>query len=386
MSRRPARPVGFGLLAVTCVATLGAACGKKGPPLAPLRIAPVAIADLSARRVGDDVVLRFTLPQKNDDGSTPADVAHVEVYAISVSRASDAPAPQTFVDKAELVGRVEVVPEQAAMAFVEPIGGTPLPPVRDSQAKAPISEPPTAALATPAAKAEAEATPAAPIPVRVYAVAPVSARGRRGALSAPAPVPLESPPSAPAVPVVRYTENRLVVEWLESDGVTGYNVYDGQSGDAGRAIPPLPLNGKPLPEPPFEDARLEFGTERCYRISAIVMVGAMPLEGPPSAAACVTPVDTFAPPAPGGLAAVAGPGSISLIWDAVEAPDLAGYVVLRGDAAGDTLQALTPEPIRETTYRDDSVTAGQRYVYAVMAVDGAGNGSAQSARAEETAR
>ena len=68
--------------------------------------------------------------------------------------------------------------------------------------------------------------------------------------------------------------------------------------------------------------------------------------------------------------------------------DLAGYLVLRGDAPGDTLRAITPEPVAATTYRDTTARAGMRYVYVVVAVDRASpqNVSAQSNRVEETAR
>jgi hypothetical protein len=62
--------------------------------------------------------------------------------------------------------------------------------------------------------------------------------------------------------------------------------------------------------------------------------------------------------------------------------------VLRGAAPGDTLQAITPAPIRDTTYRDESVRPGERYVYAVVAVDTAvpQNVSGQSNRVEEASR
>ena len=53
-------------------------------------------------------------------------------------------------------------------------------------------------------------------------------------------------------------------------------------------------------------------------------------------------------------------------------PDIAGYTVLRADAPGDTLRPLTPSPIRESTFRDTTVRPGARYVYAVVAVDKAG--------------
>ena len=79
---------------------------------------------------------------------------------------------------------------------------------------------------------------------------------------------------------------------------------------------------------------------------------------------------------------------INLIWDANVETDLAGYIVLRGEAPGDTLQPITKEPVTVTSYRDESVRPGTRYVYAVVAVDRAvpRNNSPQSNRAEETAR
>jgi hypothetical protein len=110
--------------------------------------------------------------------------------------------------------------------------------------------------------------------------------------------------------------------------------------------------------------------------------------GQASEPGCVTPVDTFPPAAPQRLAAISGVDVINLIWEANAEPDLAGYLVLRWTAPGGTLQALTPAPIRETTYRDQSVRPGERYVYAVVAVDSATpqNVSGQSNRVEESSR
>ncbi|HYT73680.1 MAG TPA: fibronectin type III domain-containing protein, partial [Vicinamibacterales bacterium] len=119
---------------------------------------------------------------------------------------------------------------------------------------------------------------------------------------------------------------------------------------------------------------------------AVATVGTAIIEGDPSDPMCVTPKDTFPPAPPKGLTAVGGPGAINLIWDANAEPDLGGYLVLRGDAPGDTLQPLTPQPIRETRYTDSSVKPGVGYVYAVIAVDKAGNKSAASNRVQEAAR
>ena len=78
---------------------------------------------------------------------------------------------------------------------------------------------------------------------------------------------------------------------------------------------------------------------------------------------------------------------ISLIWEPNAEKDLAGYIVLRGVEPAQTLEPITPEsaPIVETSFKD-TVTPGIAYVYAVRAVDQAGNVSPVSARVVETAR
>jgi fibronectin type 3 domain-containing protein len=129
-----------------------------------------------------------------------------------------------------------------------------------------------------------------------------------------------------------------------------------------------------------------FGSERCFEVRPVDQVSGATVIGPASPRTCFTPKDTYAPVAPKSLAAIAGAGVINLIWDANAETDLAGYIVLRGEAPGDTLQPITKEPVTVTSYRDESVRPGTRYVYAVVAVDRAGNNSPQSNRAEETAR
>src|SRR5215210_7850571 len=82
-------------------------CGKKGPPLPPLVRLPVAPADFSVQRRGSTVAIQFTVPSSNSDGSTPADLTRVDVYA--------ATGPSTLtldeiVRRGTRVGRVLVNP------------------------------------------------------------------------------------------------------------------------------------------------------------------------------------------------------------------------------------------------------------------------------------
>ena len=58
-------------------------CGRKGAPLPPLSRIPDAIAQIQARRVGNDVYVTFVIPSQNIDASKPGDVARVEIFAVT---------------------------------------------------------------------------------------------------------------------------------------------------------------------------------------------------------------------------------------------------------------------------------------------------------------
>lgn len=268
-----------------------------------------------------------------------------------------------------------------------------------------------------------------PVPVRIYTAVGSSRRGRRGPFAARVAVPLVPPPEAPSDVKVEYTEEKITLRWsppasarrpvqepsaetsLPSKSLvpvypaTRYNVYLAKRGPektAWEAPPaeasaattetmsefPAPLNEKPLDSETFDDPNLVFGEERCYIVRAVDTFDGAQVEGAASEMVCVTPADVFPPAAPRNLAAVSSGGVVSLIWEPNTEPDLAGYLVLRGDAGDETLQPVTPSPIMVTTFRDTTVQVGRRYVYAVVAVDRAvpPNMSPMSNRVEETAR
>jgi hypothetical protein len=151
---------------------------------------------------------------------------------------------------------------------------------------------------------------------------------------------------------------------------------------------PFSLSPSPVDDVSYRMARVEFGEERCFAVRMVDVVGGASIESEPSPPTCVRLLDTFAPAAPRSLAAVAGEGAISLIWEANGEADLLGYVILRGEAGSATLQPLMTTPIKETTYRDEAARPGVRYVYAVQALDTnkPPNVSAESNRVQETAR
>ena len=278
------------------------------------------------------------------------------------------------------------------------------------------------------------------LPRRYYFVVGVSPRGRKAPASAAIAVPLEAASSAPGAPQIVVAETGLTLSWtppadarsavfaelppppppvvvppgnaspatlkpppiplaplvakslgFQSEATT-YNLFEvpamPPAEDPFAIVLPTPLTALPLAVTGHVITGAAFGVDRCFVVRPVDKLAGATVMGPASPKTCVTPADTFPPVAPRSLAAIAGSGVISLIWEPNIETDLAGYLVLRGEAPGDTLRAVTPEPVVATTYRDTTARAGTRYVYVVVAVDRATpqNVSLQSNRVEETAR
>src|SRR5215510_14097984 len=102
------RDLGFGIWGcILALAMASAACGKKGPPLAPIVRIPAAVEKINAERVGADVFVTLTVPAQNVDASKPADVARVDIYSFT---ATTPPARGQFLAQAERVAVIPVAP------------------------------------------------------------------------------------------------------------------------------------------------------------------------------------------------------------------------------------------------------------------------------------
>jgi hypothetical protein len=243
--------------------------------------------------------------------------------------------------------------------------------------------------------------PPATVPVRTYAAFGTSTRGKKGPLSRRVVVPLVPPPPPPSGATITYDETAVSLTWsppgaaapAEADGnvlpsrplgatrpTITYNVYDATIPEA-----TVRLTKTPLDVPKYSDGRIVWGAKRCYVVVAAEDVGGATIESEAPPATCKTLVDTFPPAAPKDVKAIASEGAINLIWEPNAEKDLAGYIVLRGVEPAGTLQPITPAPILEPSFKD-TVKPGIAYVYAVLAVDKAGNASPPSANVVETAR
>jgi hypothetical protein len=410
------------------VLVLCAACGKKGPPLAPLNMGPEAPPDLVARRLGDTVYLQMKVPAKSLAGRGPYSVDHLEVYAVTVAPGIQAPSNAYLLKPAQIIGKIPVRPPQDpdapepsdeekaketrpapgdAVTFLEKLTDAQLEPkslMPKARAKDTNKTKGAKELATAPGAAAAAAPVGPPVLTRMYVVRGVAKNGNAGAPSVRANVPLLAPPGRvrPGAPP-SWSESAITVNWApppsNTDEVSGvlYNVYAAPPQSQVPSLPsspssplspstPIPLNSAPLEATSFTYPGAAPGKEQCFVVRTVAAVGTTFIEGDASDPICVTPKDTFPPAAPKGLTAVGDSGAVNLVWDSNTETDLAGYLVLRGEAPGDRLQALMADPIRDNRYVDRTVKAGVTYVYTIVAVDKAGNRSAPSTRVQETAR
>ena len=408
----------------------------------------MAPADLAAARRGDTVDLSFTVPGVNTDGTRPANVATADVYAITVPVTVPPLSDAMLLKFGTKVGTVEVKAprdpnltadvDDPADEVDEPEGKG-----LDQGAVAHITEPLTEAMLTPVDVPKDKTAPkTAPVETetggpllgppptmlsRTYAALGMSTRGKKGPLSTRVAVSLVRPPRPPTSPTITYTETSVTVTWepvraapattdvtpaapagllpartigsgalMDAEPVTPpllsarqtvltrpaivYNVYDATIPAASVRLTQDPLNALR-----FSDSRIVWGEKRCYVVVAAETVGGATIESEAPPATCETLVDTFPPAVPKGINAIATEGAINLIWEPNAEKDLAGYIVLRGVEPAETLEPVTAAPIAEPSFKD-AVQPGIAYVYAVRAVDKAGNASGPSTRVVETAR
>lgn len=392
------------LLALALVAVVPAACGSKGPPLPPLRPVPTAPTEFAAQRVGDRVTLRMVVPATSQDPTAPLTIARIEIYARTLPMDAEPPTLEQLMRRDALVASIAVrppAPEPAGDATAQPAAAVPAGPPDSRPAPGEIAvwsetvtaaatnaPPPTRAQQARVAARRPVWLPVAPsglvvpfmpvtLPTRYYVAVGVSDRRRPGPASAMIAVPFGPAPEAPGAPVLTYTESTLTLAWTTRDVGAPVTVVETTRGGDER---PAPVMAAPITAGTWSTP-VVFGVERCFVVRRVIRWGAMSTESPTAGPVCETPVDRFPPPAPTGLDAVSSGGAeVTLLWDAVTAADLAGYHVLRGEGAGETMQQMTKEPVTALQWADTTTRAGVRYVYAVIAVDAAGNPSAQSNR------
>ena len=350
---------------------LMAGCGAPGEPQPPTPPVPQAVADLTAKQAGDGVLLTFTMPGKSTLGERLQQVPTFEVLRGTV-QPDGTPDPKSFrvVDTVPgtLVARYS---QRGQVQFIDPVSPTD-PQLRSGQ--------PFVYRARALFSPKRPSLDSKEVTLRLYPVAErissLDASVTEQGINLKWPAPTRTSASEPL------------------SAVQEYHVYRGELGPASGSVAasdPLQATWKsPLLQlgttttTDYRDSGFDYGKTYAYLVRSVIASPAGALESSDSPLAIVTPTDTFPPAAPQGIVAAIRPGTtpgsvaVELSWSINVEPDLAGYRVYRSEQEGARGALLTPELLPSPAYRDNSVQSGQRYWYAVAAVDRAGNESAPS--------
>ena len=396
-------------LAAALLTTCAVGCASPGQPRPPTLNLPEIAKDLAAERVGDEVRLHWTTPEKTTDRIAPkgpmtADICRIanppstvctSVKQLPVqsgpTQAVDILPPSLTADPPSLLAyRVEILNSKGRSAGPSPeafaAAGISPPPVEHLQA---TPTPDGAMLewqqrSNPAA-VELDRLPLGPDGTPIQPAAPKSAK--------------KSP--RPAVKSTTKTTKTTKTTEPHTDQAAKPSPVKSPL-----ASPPTPIEVKlQTPSQPTDaggtiDRTAQMGESYQYtaqRVRSVSLVGhTLELRSAVSPPVTIAMRKTFPPHAPTGLEAIPGGAtaadrSIDLSWTPNTDADLAGYNVYRQDvdskgAAAGTAARLNPTPVVGPAYRDQTAMDGRRYAYRVTAVDSAGNESAPSLDVQEILR
>ncbi|MFO7889768.1 MAG: hypothetical protein R6V04_05440 [bacterium] len=179
-------------------------------------------------------------------------------------------------------------------------------------------------------------------------------------------------PAPPAGLVTLPSEDKVELVWNFSPelDIHAYNVYRWKGVEQDSIM--LNTNNIPYDQPHFIDLTCVTGQQYYYAVSALDTAGN---ESRHSNRISAFPTDRTPPGIPQNFEATVKDNNVILTWTAPEDEDLLGYRIFRGLSEDRHNQVyLTPDPIKETNFidhgeADHKIIPGQRYCYAVAALD-----------------
>ena len=371
------------------LAAAALSCGKRGDPHPPVPVIPKATTDLLVAQRGPKVLLSWSYPSLTTAGKSMTGIRRVIVWRAI----EELPVSQPSRNVQSLVPSDNSPTAQPTQLFAT------VPPLRPAQflkarTRADSIEGANLPAATTGARLTYEDTPQFHAtdgrPVRIsYAVVTEGSSAIGDLSNVVSIVPLNVPVAPAAVTAVARKEG-IVLTWTAPDTsisgskmppIAGYNVYRFPHGQPADEFA-TPVNTSPAMATTFTD-NPPYGPHD-YFVTALAAPGPPRVESEPSEIAGATFKDLVPPPPPAGLTALVETGAVRLVWDPVDAPDLAGYKLYRTEGTGiEQLRvagtiALTAQLVTATNYRDTSVNRGISYYYEVVSVDKSGNESARA--------
>jgi hypothetical protein len=348
------------------LATL-AGCGTPGAPQPPSLQLARPVDDLTASRKGDRVQLDWTLQRKNTDRTL---VKHPP--AIRICRH----------EGTALMSTCEVVAE------VPPPKAQPQP-KKKQQAEEPATRmryvdslPPQLGQENPA-------------DFVTYAVEEINTHRRSAGLSNQVPIPVAPTIAAPDEVSAQVSAEGVTISWTgpappAAPPGLSYR-YRIMRRPAGAPAYTALADVEPAASGSYLDKTFDWEQKYEYRITTVTQVDShginTAVEGDDSQPVAVFARDIYPPAQPAGLQAVfSSVGQkpfIDLTWAPNLESDLAGYNVFRR-VEGAPFEKLNQQLVPTSSFRDETVEAGRKYIYSISAVDLRGNESQPSPEASET--
>jgi hypothetical protein len=334
----------------------GVHCAKVGEPQPPELRVPMAATDLAARQQSDYIVLAFSKPERNTNGSEATTPKRVDVLRISedpVGNATGMMNQDEFIEKAI---RVLSIPATRVSEYLKDKTIV----VQDHQF------PDKSAMYQHTFR---------------YAVLFINNKNQSAGLSNQlviTPVPI---PFAPAGLTAEVTEHSIRLKWTapstnmdesKPPRIAGYSIY--RSEEPNR-FPPTPINSDPVQTPEFEDLNFGFDTTYYYAVSTVGSLQNPRAESLLSDVISVVSRDVFPPAPPDDFSAILQGDTVVLLWAPSPSEDMAGYRLYRQEKGTTALQQIQADLVRALSYRDSAIPTGKEYQYEIKAVDTHGNES-----------
>jgi hypothetical protein len=377
-------------------AALLAGCASPGQPHPPSLDLPQPVKDLTAERIGNQVHLHWTTPEKTTDriaikGPVTAQLCRIAAPSSTCTPINKFPTQSGPTQATDTLPQTLTTEPATLLAYrVEILNAK-------GHSAGPSNEAFAASGTAPAPLANFHATPTRDGAMLEWQPQPASVPAQvelerlpvdtNGTVIQPTPKPAKSPKPAPkshqAKPAAQPSPQKSLLPAPATPAEVKLRTPAAPT-DPGGTI----------------DHTAQMGETYSYtgqRVRTISLTGhTLEIRTAISSPATVVMRNTFAPHAPAGLEAIPGGAtptehSIDLSWTPNTDPDLAGYNVYRQDidsngVAAGTATRLNQTPVAGPAYRDQTAVPGRRYAYRVTAVDTAGNESAPSAEVQETAR
>ncbi len=342
-------------------------CGTPGAPQPPSLQLARPVDDLTASRKGNRVELDWTLQRKNTDRTLVRHLPAIHVcrhegtgLMATCTVVADVP-PAKLAPQLKLKAKEEI--PAIRMHYVDS-----LPPQLEQEN---------------------------PTDFVTYAVEEINSHGRSAGVSNQVTIPVAPTISAPDELTAQVGGEGVHISWIGaappgSPAGLSY-LYRILRKPVGGPSYVVLANVEPVATGSYLDKTFAWEQKYEYRITTITQVHShginITIEGDDSKPVEVFTRDIYPPAQPAGLQAVfSSVGQkpfIDLTWAPNLESDLAGYNIFRR-VEGTQFEKLNTQLVQTSSFRDENVQPGKKYIYTVSAVDLRGNESQRSAESSET--